>query len=138
VRCERSGTAGVPEAVVDASAVVDVLGRTPRSVGVIEALRGRTLHAPAHLDAEVLATLVRMERQGRLGDVDLDEAVVLLEGFAAERHPVGPLLRGAAARRANLWVADGLYVELAQQLGCELVTCDAGQATGLSDAVLIS
>lgn len=132
------GSTGVPEAVVDASAVVDVIGRTPRGTAVIDALRGKDLHVPAHLDSEVLATLVRMGRQGRLGDVDLDEAVGLLEDFAAERHPTAPLLRGAAARRANLWVADALYVELAHQLGCELVTCDAGLAANLRTAVLVT
>ena len=130
---------GVPDVmVVDASAVVDVLSRTRRAPDVIEALRGKQLHAPAHLDAEVLATLVRMERQGRLGDVDLDEAVRLLAGFAAERHPTAPLLRGAAGRRANLWVADGLYVELAHQLGCTLVTCDGGQAANFQGALLVT
>ena len=130
---------GVPDViVVDASAVVDVLTRTRRAADVIEVLRGKQLHAPAHLDAEVLATLVRMERLGRLGDVDLDEAVGLLEGLAAERHPAAPLLRSAAARRANLWVADGLYVELAHQLGCQLVTCDGGQAANFRGAVLVT
>ena len=127
----------MPDVVVDASAVVDLLSRTPRATRVIEVLRGNQLHAPAHLDAEVLATLVRMERQGRLGDVDLDEAVDLLEGFAAERHPTAPLLRGAAARRANLGVADGLYVELAYRFGCELITCDGGQAANFRGSVLI-
>src|SRR5436190_21926233 len=97
--CEKLGTAGVPEAVVDASAVVDILSRTPRGAAVIEALRGKELHAPGHLDSEVRATLVRMERQGRLGDVDLDDAVGLLAGFGAERHSTAPLLLGAAARR---------------------------------------
>ena len=124
--------------VVDASAVVDLLCRTPRASRVIEVLRGHQLHVPAHLDAEVLATLVRMERQGRLGDVDLDEVVDLLEGFAAERHPTAPLLRGAAARRANLWVADGLYLELAHQLGGDLVTCDGGQAANFRGTLLVT
>ena len=124
--------------VVDASAVVDLLSRTPRAGRVVEVLRGNQLHVPAHLDAEVLAMLVRMERQGRLGDVDLDEAVDLLESFTAERHATAPLLRGAAARRANLWVADGLYVELSHRLGCGLVTCDGGQAANFPGAVLVT
>ena len=128
----------MPDVVVDASAVVDLLSRTPRASRVVEVLRGHQLHAPAHLDAEVLATLVRMERQGRLGDVDLGEAVDLLGTFTAERHPTAPLLHGTAARRANLWVADGLYVELAHQLGCELVTCDGGQAANFGRSVLVT
>jgi len=124
--------------VVDASAVVDLLSRTPRAGRVVEVLRGNQLHVPANLDAEVLATLVRMERQGRLGDVDLDEAFDLLESFTAERHGTAPLLRGAAARRATLWVAHGLYVEPSHQLGCGLVTCDGGQTANVRGAVLVS
>ena len=40
------------------------------------------------------------------------------------RHPVGELITGAWQRRANLRLADALYVELANQLGIAMLTTD--------------
>jgi predicted nucleic acid-binding protein len=40
------------------------------------------------------------------------------------RHAVGDLLFGAWARRHRLRLADALYVDLAAQLDCPLVTTD--------------
>jgi predicted nucleic acid-binding protein len=41
-----------------------------------------------------------------------------------ERHAVSPLLLGAWTLRNELRLVDGLYVELARQLGLRLITTD--------------
>ncbi len=51
-------------AVVDASATVELLLGSPAGRRVGRSLRGKTLAAPGHLDAEVLSALGRMARAG--------------------------------------------------------------------------
>lgn len=113
------------EVVVDASALVDLLLRSSLGEAVERRLAGQALHGPAHIDAEALSALSRLERAGSVGGDAVAELLGHLEGAPIERHPVHPLLKGAWSRRANLRVADGLYVELAASLGMPLVTTDA-------------
>lgn len=123
----RSGTKhrrGMAEVVVDASALVDLLLDNDLGRAVRSRIAGHGLHAPAHVDAEVLSALGRLQRAG-----DLDAATVerRLQGLAAapiRRHPVNDLLLGTWARRHQLRLADALYVELAVSHGLPLVTTD--------------
>lgn len=66
----RGATSSVPESVVvDASAMVEALVGTRLGGATRTRLRGCELHAPAHLDTEVLSALGRLHRAG---DVDAD------------------------------------------------------------------
>ena len=112
------------EVVADASAIVDLLLANDLGQAVGKRLAGTALHAPAHLDAEVLSALGRLHRAG---DLDADTVEIKLNAMAAApiaRHEVGALLLGAWARRHQLHLADALYVELAARLDCPLVTTD--------------
>ena len=71
----------------------------------------------------MLSALGRLERAGRLDDVEADGSLALSE-LPIERHAVSPLLLGAWTLRDGLRLADGLYVELARQLGMRLITTD--------------
>ena len=108
--------------MLDASAVVDLL----RDEGVTVRARvdGWTLHAPAHLDAEVLSAFGRLHRAGEV----TAEAVMVCSAAAAAapitRHDVALPLDGAWARRDRLRLADALYVELAERLAVRLITTD--------------
>ena len=111
------------DVVTDASAVVDLLVGGSLGAAVGARLRGHALHAPAHLDGEVLSALGRLHRAST---VDADAVEVVLARLAAapiRRHPVPPLLAGAWARRHQLRLADALCVELAAPY-CRLVTTD--------------
>ena len=112
------------EVVLDASAFVDLLLGNPLGVAVRARLAGQSVHAPGHVDAEVLSALGRLNRAG---DLD-DDAVTRLLGHVGdapiERHPVRELMGGAWARRHQLRLADALYVELATARGAPLVTTD--------------
>lgn len=124
--------------IVDASAVVDLLCGTALAAAVVERLRGQRLLAPAHLDAEALSALGRLQRAGELAEAGAAERLGLLAASPLERRPLAPLLAGAWERRHNLRLVDALYVELAAQLGdAPLVTTDAGMASACPSAELV-
>jgi predicted nucleic acid-binding protein len=107
-----------------------------RAVGA--RLRGSAWHAPAHIDAEVLSALGRLERAGRLNGVEAAEGLLALSELPIKRHAVSPLLLGAWTLRSELRLVDGLYVELARQPGMRLITTDQRLAWATSIAEVIS
>lgn len=112
------------EAVVDASALVDLLLANEMGDAVKRRLAGHVLHAPAHADAEILSALGRLQRAG---EVEADSVETMLTRLAAapmQRHPVADLLAGAWSRRDRLRLADALYVELAAVRDLPLITTD--------------
>jgi predicted nucleic acid-binding protein len=113
------------QVVVDASAMVDLLARTPDRFPAVRArLAGTGMHAPAHFDAEVLSALGRMHRAGVLTVAQVEAALDELGQAPVTRHEVAPLLSGAWARRDLLRLTDALYVELAEAAGLVLLTTD--------------
>ena len=110
--------------VVDASVVVEVLRRSDRGDLVAARIRGATLAAPAHLDAEVLSALGRMVRAGGAEGARVTRALDRLVRLPVERFPIAPLLRRAWDLRGHIAVRDGLYVACAETLGATLLTCD--------------
>lgn len=113
------------ELVVDASAFVDFLLGTEVGEAAGRRMRGCPLHAPAHLDAEVLSAFGRLERAGRVRASDVAERLDALAAAPLARHPLPQLLAGAWQRRHNIRLVDAVYVELAHRLGCPLLTTDA-------------
>jgi predicted nucleic acid-binding protein len=125
--------------VVDASAFVDLVVDKVLGPAVERRIDGAVLHAPAHVDAEILSALGRMHRAG---DLTTGEVTQHLETFAIapiERHAVAGLLHVAWKRRDRLRLADALYVELASRLDLPLVTTDArlGRAIRIAEVVTI-
>jgi len=117
--------------VVDASALVEVAAGTERAAAIVGRLGGAELHAPAHLDPEVLSALGRLHRAGHLSARQVAHRLAWLAAAPIERHPLAPLLDGAWRRRHRLQAADALYAELAERLGAPLVTTDAGLAAAI-------
>jgi len=110
--------------VVDASAVVEVLRRSDRGDAVAARMRGATLAAPAHLDAEVLFALGRLVRAGEAEAASVTRALHRLVRFPVERFPVAPLVQRAWELRENIALRDGLYIACAETLGATLLTLD--------------
>jgi predicted nucleic acid-binding protein len=123
--------------VLDASAMVDVLTGSPLARSVQERIHGSELHAPAHLDAEVLSALGRLHRAGHLSDRQAATRLDRLVEAPVQRHAVQALVLGAWGLRHNLRLVDALYVELANQLEAPLVTTDAALAAATSVAELV-
>lgn len=124
--------------VVDASALVDLLAATSRGPAVAGRLAAADLHAPAHLDAEVLSALGRLHRDGRITARQVGTRLAWLTHAPIERHPLAPLVEGAWCRRHRMQLADALYAELADRLQATLVTTDPRLAGALPGVEVIA
>jgi predicted nucleic acid-binding protein len=108
-------------AVVDAAAVVDLICDFPAAEPYRGALASATAVAvPAHMDAEVLSALGRLQRAGRL--IRAAERVDALAAFGARRWPLQPLLSSAWALVNRIAIREALYVALAASLDAVLIT----------------
>jgi predicted nucleic acid-binding protein len=112
------------EVVVDASAMVDLLLGNGLAAAVRRRLAGHALHAPAHLDAEVLSALGRLHRAGDLDAEAVESRLHDLGAAPIQRHDVSELLIGTWSRRHQLRLVDALYIQLAAVLDLPLVTTD--------------
>lgn len=123
--------------VVDASVIVDLLTDAPHAPALRARLRDTEWCAPPHLDSEVLSSLGRWYRAGRLGADQVEARIALQAGHVIDRRPMTPLMVGAWARRGSIRLTDALYVELAAQLGAPLITTDRrlARATPLAETV---
>jgi predicted nucleic acid-binding protein len=129
----------VPEALVlDASALVEALIGTTIGTSVRARMRGCELHAPAHLDAEVLSALGRLHRAGDVNDALVSNALAELVRAPIRRHHLAQLLAGAWAARDRLRLVDALYVELSNALAARLLTTDARLARAHDAAELVT
>jgi predicted nucleic acid-binding protein len=113
-----------PMLVVDASAVVEVLRATDLGGRVADTLRGGSLVAPAHLDAEVLSALGRHVRSGGAPPNAAERALDQLRRLPMQRLPLPPLLQRAWQLRESIALRDGLYVASAEAVGGVLLTLD--------------
>jgi predicted nucleic acid-binding protein len=112
--------------VVDASAVLEALLRTPAARAVERWLfeSSLTLHAPHLLDVEV-AQVVRRYAANREIDAERGRAALAdLADFPLRRYPHDFLLPRVWDLRNNLTAYDAIYVALAEALDVPLLTCD--------------
>lgn len=111
--------------VLDASALVDLVVDQRSASWVLGLLDEFKATAPAHQPAEVLSALARMIRAAELDEPSaraaLDEALMLPQRLIV---PSAAHVRRAYELRDRIRVSDGLYVALAEELGCPLVTTD--------------
>ena len=110
--------------VVDASALVDVLLDRPVRSAVVDHF-ATGLCAPAHQPAEALSAIARVVRAGLISAEDGRSA--LLELTLLDQEHVAPSaehLRRAIELQDRVRVLDGLYVALAEQRRCPLLTTD--------------
>jgi predicted nucleic acid-binding protein len=112
--------------VVDASAVLEALLRTPAAESVERRMfdSRRTLHAPHLLDVEIAQVL---RRYARAGEIDRDRGAAALSDLAdlpLRRYPHDFLLPRVWELRNNLTAYDAVYVALAEALDAPLLTRD--------------
>ena len=110
--------------VIDASAVLEVLLRTPVASAIERRLfgPGEALHAPHLIDIEVAHVLRRYALAGDMSAARGREALEDLADFSVRRYPHDVLLPRVWELRANLTAYDAAYVALAEALGAPLVT----------------
>ena len=111
--------------VLDASALIDVALAQRKVKWILDQIAGEDVAAPAHQPAEVLSALVRMVRAEALTPDGARKALDAAMGIPQQLVPPSAAhVRRAFALREHIRVADGLYVALADELSCPLVTTD--------------
>jgi predicted nucleic acid-binding protein len=125
--------------VVDASAVLEALLRTPAAGAVESRLfeSSQTLHAPHLLDVEV-AQVVR--RYAANGEIDVERGRMALDDLVdlpLHRYPHDLLLPRVWDLRNNITAYDAMYVALAEMLDAPLITRDKRLAASTGHHALI-
>ena len=112
--------------VIDASALVELLLRTPATASVRERLSSsvQTLHAPHLIDIEVTHVLRRYAATGQIEPARGRTALNDLFDFPLYRNPHDVLLPRIWELRHNLTAYDAAYVALAEALEATLLTRD--------------
>jgi predicted nucleic acid-binding protein len=125
--------------VIDASALLEVLLRTPAAGGVEKWLfdPGQTLHAPHLLDVEVAQVILRYAANGEIDSDRGRAAVADLADFPLHRYPHDVLLPRIWELRNNLTAYDAVYVALAEALDAPLLTRDRRLAAAAGHDVRI-
>lgn len=120
--------------IVDASAVIDVLIDGPSAGAIRNRLRNNELHAPAHLDIEVLSALGRLHRSGQLRAAQVSRLLEAFKRIIVRRYLLDSLLASAWNYRHNLQLADALYAVLSDQHAMPVVTIDRGMVAAIPRA----
>jgi len=112
--------------VIDASALLEVLLRTPRAAGIEARVfaTDASLHAPHLLDLEVAQVLRRYVAAAELAPARAQDALEDLQAFPIERYPHHLFLTRIWALRGNVTAYDAVYIALAEALDATLLTCD--------------
>ena len=112
--------------VIDASALPEVLLRTPAAIAVEERLfdEGLSLHAPHLIDVEVAQVLRRYAATRQTVPARSRDAIDALQEFPLRRYPHDVLLERIWELRHNLTAYDAVYVALAEVLDAQLITRD--------------
>lgn len=110
--------------VVDASALVDIVIDQSAKDAVLDHLE-QPLVAPAHQLAEVVSALGRLVRAGTL-PISAARAAVAEAASLEQEHVLPDVrhLRRALDLQDRIRVLDGLYVALAEERRCALLTTD--------------
>jgi predicted nucleic acid-binding protein len=117
--------------VVDASALLEALLRTPAAAAVEKRLfePSQTLHVPHLLDVEI-AQVIRRYAASREIDAERGRAALAdLADFPLQRYPHDFLLPRVWDLRNNLTAYDAMYIALAELLDAPLLTRDKRLAT---------
>ena len=123
--------------VIDASAAVEYLLRTPLGVALADTVENASLAAPELLDPEVMSALRRAVLAGRL---DEERAVMALSDLAIwpiERISHRALAMLAWQHHSNVSAYDAFYVAAARAMAIPLLTADGrlARSTGLDITV---
>ena len=112
--------------VVDASALLEVLLRTPAANAIESRIfdSGQALNAPHLIDIEVAQVLRRYSAAGILDEARGRELLRYSAGLPMRRSPHYVLLPRVWALRHNLTAYDAVYVALAEALDAPLLTHD--------------
>lgn len=118
--------------VVDASALVEYLFRTPRALSLGPVIEDSAdLHVPSLADVEFASAVARLLVRRLITPERAAEALDDLGDLPLTRHGHLSLLPRTLSLRENFSTYDSIYVALAESLGAGLVTADEKLVTAL-------
>ena len=128
--------------VVDASAAVDYILKTPRGQAVGGVIEDAWLLAPEMVDAEVLSVMRREVLGGRLDPGSARVAIEDMSAWPVERIPNRALASLAWEHYRNVSAYDALYLAAAQLYQLPLLTADgrlarAVESSGAAQYILV-
>jgi predicted nucleic acid-binding protein len=110
--------------IIDASAAVEYLLRTPSGLQVDSLIANAEIAAPELMDAEVLSVLRRLVLSGELDQTRAETALDDLVHWPIDRISHRELIQLAWLHHRNLSAYDALYVAAARSDAMTLVTTD--------------
>jgi predicted nucleic acid-binding protein len=125
--------------VVDASALVELILRTPTGAAIEQRIvsSAETLHAPHLIDIETTHVLRRYVAKGIIDAKRGREAIDDVASLSLRRYGHVGLLPRVWEMRDNLTAYDAVYVALAEVLNATLLTCDRRLAAAAGHRVRI-
>ncbi|MFV8242616.1 type II toxin-antitoxin system VapC family toxin [Mycolicibacterium peregrinum] len=108
--------------VLDASAAVSALLNDGPARRLLAA---EAIHVPHLVDVEVVSVLRRQAAAGLLAADDARRALDVWRRLGLIRYAASPLLERVWELRATVTAYDAMYVAVAENLDCVLVTADA-------------
>ena len=123
--------------VIDASAAVEYLLKTPLGLTVANLIRNASLFTPELLDAEVLSALRRGVLHGHIEEARARMCIEALTIWPVVRIPLRRLSTSAWAYHRNITTYDAFYVALSRAYNVPLITTDGrlARAPSLNIAV---
>lgn len=125
--------------VLDASALVDIILQRPWAGWMAGHVADVEVCAPSHQPAEALSAFARMQRAGQLNEaaclVAADEAIAFSQELVP---PTSSQARRALGIAPNVRIADGLYVALAEERNCPLLTTDQRLARAVTTCEVLA
>lgn len=125
--------------VVDASAILELLIRTPQASNVFKRLfsEGEAFHAPHLIDVEIPQVLRRYVLRKDMSVARAEDALRVYSAMSIERCSHELLLDRIWALRSTLTAYDAAYVALAELLDAPLVTRDRRLAASSGHSAVI-
>ncbi|WP_419554671.1 type II toxin-antitoxin system VapC family toxin [Candidatus Poriferisodalis sp.] len=110
--------------VVDSSAAIEYLLRTPAGLVLGDTIAGRSLAAPEMFDAEIVSTMRRFVAHGVIPAARAETLLDNLAAFPIERVSHRFLTRTAWHYRHSVTAYDAMYVAVAVAKRAPLITVD--------------
>lgn len=124
--------------VVDASAMTEMLLDTPPGRRVAALVGEEPIFAPQLMLAEVGAVLQTWIRRRSLDPARAHAALADLADLKIHWHDLPSLIDDAWALQGNLSLYDALYIVLARELSCTLITCNPRLARIAPDIAVLA
>lgn len=125
--------------VLDASALVDILLEQPSADWLLQRMVSTEVCAPAHQTVEAVSAMARMHRAGRISEAVLSSAAADAVGLHQQLvPPTDRHVRRALELRSHIRITDGLYVALAEERSCPLLTTDRRLARAVTTCEVLA